>query len=149
MKTAGQKPTPKPPSAVGINGRTTKKRGGSTGKGFLPGKSGNPSGRSPRVADFGKEVREFLREWHPKSRDKTRLLVLLETLAENDPKVLLHYGFGKPIEMTVANNKDGNGPKPKQNDLGKLNVSELLELKRLLAIANGDTPPGQYNAAAR
>jgi len=149
MKTAGQKPTPKPPTAVGSNGKSAKKQGGVTGKGFMPGKSGNPSGRSPKVADLAKEVREFLRGWHPKSKDKSRLLVLLETLAENDPKVLLHYGFGKPIEMTVANNQDGNGPQPKQNDLGKLNESELLELERLLAIANGETPPGQNNAAAR
>ncbi len=64
MSTKRQKPNsngrPKSPTSVGSNGRATKKPGGVTGKGFMPGKSGNPSGRSPRVADFGKEVRELL-----------------------------------------------------------------------------------------
>ena len=167
MKAAAQKPTPKPPIAVGSNGKSTKKPGGVTGKGFMPGKSGNPSGRSPKVADLAKEVREFLREWHPKSKDKSRLLVLLETLAESDPKVLLHYGFGKPIEMQVANNPDGNAlgpltvrviggitPQPKQNeadksDYSRLSVEQLLELQKLLKIAAGEAPPGQTNPTAR
>jgi hypothetical protein len=169
MKTAGQKPTLKPHTSVGSNGKSTKKPGGVTGKGFTPGKSGNPSGRSPKVADLAKEVREFLREWHPKSKDKTRLLVLLETLAENDPKVLLHYAFGKPIEMQVVNNPDGMAlgpltvrviggiaPQPKKDeaekcDWNKLTVPELVELQRLGNIAKGKIPPSQENvdAAAR
>lgn len=37
--------------AVANNGKTTKKLGGSTGKGFMPGKSGNPSGR-PKSKPF-------------------------------------------------------------------------------------------------
>ena len=61
---------------------------------FKPGQSGNPGGR-PKTAEFSDEVRRFLRE---KSAGKTRLRQILETLQKNDPKILLHYAYGKPVE---------------------------------------------------
>jgi len=47
----------------GIN-TYTKKLGGKTGKGFLPGVSGNPAGR-PK----GKTIKERVREWLEKHPD--------------------------------------------------------------------------------
>jgi hypothetical protein len=107
MKTAGQKPTPKPSPPVGSNGKSTKKHGGVTGRGFMPGKSGNPSGRSPRVANFSKEVRLFLRERDLKRKDgEARLLTLLERLLRDDPKQLLYYAYGKPMDTVQLQGAD-------------------------------------------
>jgi hypothetical protein len=82
----------------------TKTTGGITGKGFKPGRSGNPSGR-PKSADFAKEVRAFLQEPHPKRRAQSQLRAIIERLAEHDPKILLHYAFGKPAEMECPRNE--------------------------------------------
>jgi hypothetical protein len=131
MKSIKHKPTPISPSSVASNGKATKP-GGVTGKGFMPGKSGNPLGRSPKVADFAKEVREFLLEWHPKSKDKTWLLVLMEALAESDPKILFYYAFGKPIETQVVVEEQQKQNETEKLDFKKLSVEELLQLQGLM-----------------
>jgi hypothetical protein len=82
----------------------TKTTGGITGKGFKPGRSGNPSGQ-PKSADFARAVREFLQEPHPKRRAQSQLRTIIERLAENDPKILLHYAYGKPAEMECPRNE--------------------------------------------
>ena len=89
------------------NGRTTGKRGGCTGQGFLPGRSGNVNGR-PQTAHFGESVREFLHETD--SHGKERLRRILERLEKDKPELLLAYGFGKPretLELSAVQPADG------------------------------------------
>ena len=64
---------------------------------FKPGQSGNPGGR-PKTAEFAEEVRQFLCE---KAAGKTRLRQILEGLQKNDPKVLLHYAYGRPVDASA------------------------------------------------
>lgn len=61
---------------------------------FKKGQSGNPGGR-PKTAKFAEAVREFLDE---KAGGKTRLRQVLESLQKKDPKTLLHYAYGKPVD---------------------------------------------------
>lgn len=62
------------------------------GRPFPKGVSGNPGGRK-RGIDFPALVRSWLEDG-----DKGRLLEAFENLLENDPKVLFHYAYGKPME---------------------------------------------------
>ncbi len=77
--------------------------GGVTGKGFVPGKSGNPNGK-PRGVTFSAEVKAWLRQRDEADSAKdaasarTRLDVILRKLADEKPEVLLHYAYGKPVE---------------------------------------------------
>ena len=122
-------------ATVANNAKSTKKPGGITGKGFQPGRSGNPSGR-PKSDDFAKEVRDFLAERDPKTKgDRTRLLGVLERLEVNDPKILLAYAFGRPADVVqfLAQNEE----KPAEFDPSKLTVEELLVLRDLLDKGEG------------
>jgi len=84
--------------------------GGATGKGFKPGQSGNPLGgklgRKKEAFAFGSYLRDWLAEEGlikgPEGeplRKEVRLKTLVENLAENKPEVLLHYAYGKPVEV--------------------------------------------------
>ncbi len=79
-----------------------KTTGGITGKGFKKGRSGNPGGR-PKTAEFSAKVRDYLARKHGA---KTNLETILENLKEHDPKILLYYAFGKPVETQVIQNPD-------------------------------------------
>jgi hypothetical protein len=144
---------------VANNAKSTKKPGGITGKGFTPGKSGNPNGR-PKSADFVEAVRDFLAEYDPLAEgDHTRLHRVLESLAMDDPKILLYYAFGKPCEMAQPKGQDdaalspitvqvvgGSLPEPKRTGAGtfdpsKLSVEEMIQLKHLMTKAEGELPP--------
>jgi len=81
-------------TGVANNGKTT---GGITGKGFKPGKSGNPSGRPKALFHFGEYIRAFLNS-PGDGAAKTQLDALIQRLAKEKPEVLLHFAFGKPVE---------------------------------------------------
>ena len=87
--------------------------GGVTGKGFQPGKSGNPAGRPRRAETFGSRIREFLDAKDPKDKEqRARMDVLIEEMYRGKPedrKTLLAYGFGKPVEMVELRGAEG-GP---------------------------------------
>ncbi len=86
---------------------TTKKPGGITGRGFLPGQSGNPEGGTRRRKEakaVGELIRDYLAQPDEEAtkaagRKVTRLQSLIMRLAESDPRTLLAYAYGKPVEM--------------------------------------------------
>jgi hypothetical protein len=92
-----------------------KRQGGATK--FKPGQSGNPAGRPAAMFSFGKYLRQFLDSDHPQAAEinaklgvkavKTQLDVIVQRLAKDDPKVLLQYAFGKPIESHELSAADG------------------------------------------
>ena len=89
---------------------TNRKPGGITGKGFQPGKSGNPAGwtrRRRQAKAVGELIRDYLAQTDDEAttaagRNVTRLDALIQRLAQEDPKTLLAYAYGKPSETHEA-----------------------------------------------
>jgi len=99
------------------NSETIRKRKPGKGKPFVKGQSGNPGGRPKAIFKFGEYLRQFFNSNHPQAAEinsklgykavKTQLDVIVQRLAKDDPKVLLAYGFGKPVESLEISGKDG------------------------------------------
>ena len=94
--------------AVANNSASTrpKKAGGATGKGFLPGKSGNPSGRPKILA----EVRELARQ-----HGEAAFRHVVKLMGDADPRVslaaaqeVLNRAYGKPAQSVTG--EGGEGP---------------------------------------
>ena len=83
---------------VAINTKSTKKLGGITGKGFMPGKSGNPSGR-PRDP-----LKEFQRHQFERMTNKEKA----EFLKKIDAIDRWKMAEGNPASATELSGKDGN-----------------------------------------
>lgn len=72
-----------------------RKRG--RGKPFQKGKSGNPGGRPKGHGDFRKVVEAYLES---KLNPKTTVLQdCLDRIRTEKPEILLHYAYGKPVEL--------------------------------------------------
>jgi hypothetical protein len=92
-----------------------KRQGGATK--FKPGQSGNPAGRPKAMFKFGEYLRDFFAQPHPQAAEinaklgynavKTQLDVIVHRLAKDDPKTLLYFGFGKPVESHEITGADG------------------------------------------
>ena len=92
-----------------------KRQGGATK--FKPGQSGNPKGRPKAMFKFGEYLRTFLDSAHPQAAEinaklgvnavKTQLDVIVQRLAKDDPKILLQYAYGKPVESHEITGADG------------------------------------------
>src|SRR5262249_37073496 len=76
------------------------------GRPFLPRQSGNPGGR-PRKTEWSQACRAFLAGKLAGKTGKTRRDALLARLYKEDPKLLLAYAFGKPVEMHLLGGSDG------------------------------------------
>lgn len=112
--------------------------GGATGAGFKPGQSGNPSGSNP-VTDFAKTVRHYLGEVDLDRPDRaTKLQTLIERLSDRDPKVLLHYAFGKPQDNIALQNPDGT-PLVPISVLPHMSTEELRQLTQALMLLRRPT----------
>ena len=126
---------------TGISVKNTAKTRGL--KPWKPGQSGNPSGRPKATLDFKQKILDFFEQKHPSAQElsrkmghdvRTRLDVILLRLEKDDPKVLLYYGFGKPVE-TMQHQGPGGGPVQHQHDLKKLSVEQLVNLQQLIDAA--------------
>ena len=100
---------------------------------FQPGNKGGP-GRPKGRLELSTVIRNFLNEYDPeeikskKRFKRTRLYMLLERIVKEDPRCILAYGFGKPIEtVEVGQVGEATGEKP-------LGVSKLTP-KRVSEIA--------------
>ena len=118
---------------VSNNGETTQ-LGGVTGRGFMPGKSGNPSGRPKGIA---KAVREAC------GGDPTVLVEGLLAIARGDgaggeparaadqiraTELLLAYGWGKPPAFAPI---DGTNPLEENEVVAEIRrIAEELERQR-------------------
>lgn len=77
------------------------------------GVSGNPAGRKPSAIDLGAILREFLAEPDANRRDgANKLRTVIERLAGQDPKTLLAYSYGKPLETVQLQGPDGQPLNP-------------------------------------
>ena len=110
--------------------------GGATGKGWLPGQSGNPGGRPKGIAALARE-----------HKDKA-LAVLVEAMDDADGRVriaaareVLDRGFGKPITMTadVSNKLD---------DMDDDAIDAALDAIRSVIRTRGDAGTDQGPATA-
>lgn len=66
---------------------------------FQKGQSGNPNGRPKNADSIASITREFLNSHD--DNDKVRLVDALERLFNDKPEVLLHYAYGKPVEIQI------------------------------------------------
>jgi len=84
---------------------------------FKPGWKGGP-GRPAAMFSFAKHLRAYLESDHPNADEynlktgnkdvvRSQLDVIIRRLAKDDPRVLLAYAYGKPIETHEIGGVDG------------------------------------------
>ena len=123
---------PEKPVVVSV-GNNGKKLGGASGKGFMPGKSGNPNGRPTDAISFRKLVREFLGSKAPKCINKTKIEKLLDDAFKDKDRnffiKLIAYGYGEPISKLELSGPDGGPIATKdESDVKRLSVDELKQI---------------------
>ena len=94
-----------------------KKLGGCTGKGFMPGQSGNARGSSRVVRDIRQLTREIGEEYDPKmgkSKDRHLMETLYRRACQGNMKaaeLYLAYGYGRPaqsVDMKISSPEEHN-----------------------------------------
>ena len=88
--------------AVDTQRNATKKLGGCTGKGFMPGKSGNPSGRT-KGFDFIRELAQKIGAEVDPTIKKTNAEIVLRRLMKDDGAKFIEVAYGKtPDKMEIS-----------------------------------------------
>ena len=83
-------------------------KGNKRGHRFKPGESGNPLGRPRRGEALGMIIRTWLDQRDRRDKAKrARIVTLVERLYYEDPRLLLAYGFGKPVEQVELTGANG------------------------------------------
>lgn len=127
----------KSPIKLETNGGKVDGRGkspGSRAAHFKPGQVANPAGRPKGRIELATVIKNFLNETEPKAlRSKvqfrrTRLYALLERIAIQDPRCLLAYGYGKPIETVEVGEIGGAGLDEKPEGVSKLTPQRIDEI---------------------
>jgi hypothetical protein len=117
----------------------TKQLGGCTGKGFMPGMSGNPKGR-PRILDAMRAAKEFGDQLHgqtDKTKDQHLFELIYRRACQGDmqaARLYLGYRFGNPAQ-SVEMNANVNVRSPEEHA-----DSIMAMLNRLSE--EGDEPSG-------
>lgn len=148
----------KPSSRVENNAKTAgKKPGGVTGKGFMPGRSGNPGGR-PKTGIFSEAYRKLLEELEPKQ---------CYTLAEAIARAIVRKALkgdvraaseiadraeGKPPQSLAINAKVNSVQDLSDDELAAAIQERLERIKRagsgrVATANNGETARGGYEGA--
>jgi hypothetical protein len=125
-------PTPSAEGLLATNLQPPRRLGGATGRGFMPGKSGNPRGRPPAPVD----IAALARVHGPRCIE-----VAVELLDDPDSRIrlgaltaLLDRGFGRP-KQTIET-PDGNSPSALH-----LLAAQLVSQEILAAMEHNQPPP--------
>lgn len=120
------------PKGVHRNG-PERKPGGITGKGFMPGQSGNPGG-------MPKEKREFLAALRGEDSGEV-YAAMMDLVKQRNPQAVLRaweYVVGKPKEMLEITGKDGGALTVQNIDPSKLTKEQLEAFIVALRTAKGE-----------
>ena len=123
-----------------------KQLGGVTGKGFMPGKSGNPNGRKPLAVTLAQHFRDIGSEIVDKATGWTRIDVAIRRLIMDAAggktqatELILDRGWGKvtqPIELTWLDKARAAGLS--QEEAQRLYASMVEAARERLAGVDGN-----------
>ena len=122
----------------------SRKLGGITGKGFMPGNVANPNGRPAGFANYirkqtrdGHDLVDFVIDLFQGNEDKIGKPIKLE-MRRDAATWLANYGWGKPVQQVSISGHDG-GP-VKVLDLTLLAAADLDQLEAVLARGVREAP---------
>lgn len=107
---------------VEVEETTEKQLGGITGKGFMPGQSGNPNGRPPGTYSLKVKIEKALRE-NPELEAK-----LVADLLEKEQGLVYQMIDGRPKQITEAEVKMEVKTDPDTKQKIEGNIDSLLGL---------------------
>lgn len=110
---------------------------------FKKGQTGNPNGRPKGSL---RDIKEVLKDLLSQEKNNSQLIDGLMTVVVNKAlkgdlkavEMLLSYTYGKPTQKTEITGAEGAPIEVVSNDLTKLNLDELKQLKEIALKLEGD-----------